>query len=101
MSLIFKNIDDIKINIISNIEKYIIEKDYIDFNNFDYKEIFPLIKGYLRELKKLNEIDDFNAAVFKDKITLSLYQNNDRKDIHIKIDNILRKIKILKIKSKK
>lgn len=101
MSLIFKDINDIKKDIISKIGRYIIDNDITDFNNFSYKEIYPLIKVYLRELKKIKEIDDFSAIIFKDKITVSIYLNEERKDIHIKLDNILRKIKISKIKNNK
>ncbi|MFA5586560.1 MAG: hypothetical protein WDA02_08460 [Saccharofermentanales bacterium] len=92
--MVFNNINDIKNNLYNNISNYIIK----NINDIDISMIIFLIRSYLRELKLLNEVNNF-LVTYNGKLIFIKIDKDYIDEFTINIDNEIRKLKIKRIKN--
>lgn len=94
--MIFRNITDIKKDILDKIDKYL-----SDYNNvIDTKHIVSLLKTYLYELKIRKEIEAYQTNMIKTNNTslfVEITKDDNIETFLINVDTELRKLKIKKI----
>jgi len=92
--MVFNDINDIKNNLYNNISNYIIK----NINDIDISMIIFLIRSYLRELKLLNEVNNF-LVTYNGKLIFIKIDKDYIDEFTINIDNEIRKLKIKRIKN--